>query len=94
VFFPTEELRRFRTLVDRLGAERDLDWISLDPLIPMGRAATQTVTGADAPASLLQRNRSAGAVLGVLGRVGWRNGARTSELLAIGHPGAAWIEPI
>ena len=94
VFFAEEELRRFRELVDRIGADRDLDWISLDPLIPMGRAATQTVIGADAPASLLQRNRSAGAVFGVLGRVGWRNGARTSELVAIGHPGAAWIEPI
>jgi hypothetical protein len=94
VFFAEPELRRFRELVDRLGAERDLDWISLDPLIPMGRTATHTVTGADAPASLLQRNRSAGAVFGVLGRVGWRDGTRTSELLAIGHPGAAWIEPI
>jgi hypothetical protein len=94
VFFGDEQLRRFRGQVDRLGAERDLDWISLDPLIPMGHDATGTVIGADPPRSLLQRNRTAGAVFGVLGRVGWRDGARTTELLALGHPGAAWVEPI
>ena len=94
VFFDDERLRRFREQVDRLGAERDLDWISLDPLIPMGHEATGTVTGADPPPSLLQRNRIAGAVFGVLGRVAWRDGARTTELLAIGHPGAAWVEPV
>ncbi|HEX5191630.1 MAG TPA: DUF2332 domain-containing protein [Solirubrobacteraceae bacterium] len=94
VFFADEQLRRFRRYVDRLGAERDLDWISLDPLIPMGRDATTTVIGAEPPPSLLRRNRTAGAVFGVLARVGWRHGSRTSELLALGHPGAAWIEPI
>jgi hypothetical protein len=94
VFFADERLRRFAEQVDRLGAERDLDWISLDPLIPMGRDATRTVIGAQPPRSLLERNRTAGAVFGVLGRVGWRDGVRTTELLALGHPGAAWIEPI
>jgi hypothetical protein len=94
VFFDDGQLRHFQEQVDRLGAQRDLDWISLDPLIPMGTDATATVTGAAPPRSLLQRNRVSGAVFGVLGRVGWRNGGATNELLAIGHPGAAWMEPI
>jgi hypothetical protein len=94
VFFGAAELRRFRELVDRLGAERDLDWISLDPLIPMGHDADGTVIGAPPPRSLLQRNRTAGAVFGVLARVAWRDGVRTTELLALGHPGAAWVQPL
>ena len=94
VFLPEASLRRFRAQVDALGAERDLDWVSLDPLIPMGGAATGTVTGAPAPESLLRRNRTSGAVFGVLERVSYRNGVRATELLAIGHPGAAWLEPI
>jgi hypothetical protein len=94
VFFPAEQLLRFREQVDEIGVRRDVDWISLDPLIPMGRTATSTVTGAVAPAGLLARNRTAGAVFGVLGRVSWRDGVRSAEVTAIGHPGAAWIEPI
>jgi hypothetical protein len=94
VFFGDEQLRGFQAQVDQLGAERDLDWISLDPLIPMGTDATGTVTGIAPPPSLLERNRVAGAVFGVLGRVSWRDGGRTDEVLAIGHPGAAWMEPI
>lgn len=94
VFFTGEQLRRFSEQVDRIGAERDLDWISLDPLIPMGRDATGTVIGAEPPPSLLHLNRTAGAVFGVLARVSWRERVRTTELLAIGHPGAAWMQPI
>jgi hypothetical protein len=94
VFFGEQQLRRFGQQLDRIGAERDLDWISLDPLIPMGRDASRTVIGAEPPPSLLHRNRTAGAVFGVLGRVGWRDRVRTTELLAIGHPGAAWMESI
>ena len=36
VFFEQAELRRFREFVDAVGAQRDIDWISLDPLIPLG----------------------------------------------------------
>ena len=36
VFFTADELIRFRAVVDQLGAERDLDWVSIDPLVPLG----------------------------------------------------------
>lgn len=91
VFFDAEELRRFRELVDAVGSERDLDWISIDPLVPMGRAATGSVHGISVPAGLLERNREAG-VFGVISRLGYRDGRSSGALLGLAHPGAAWLE--
>jgi hypothetical protein len=91
VFFSDDELAEFRRLVDHIGARRDLDWVSLDPLVPMGNAANRSVVGVPVPTSLIDRTRS-GGVFGVLGRVRYRDGARSAELLGIAHPGAAWLE--
>jgi hypothetical protein len=91
VFFPAEALARFRDLLDHVGAERDLDWISIDPLVPLGGAADRTVLGLPAPPTLIERGRTDG-VFGVIGRVGYRGGRRTEALLGIAHPGAAWLE--
>jgi hypothetical protein len=91
VFLDPDELERFRAFVDELGRRRDLDWISVDPLIPIGVDANASVIGAPVPASLLDRNR-AGAVFGVLARVSYRAGARTATLLGTAHPSAAWLE--
>jgi hypothetical protein len=91
VFFPAEERERFRALVDAAGSERDLDWVSVDPLVPMGRDAREDVLGLPVPAALVERNRREG-VFGVVGRLSYRNGQREGTLLALAHPGAAWIE--
>ena len=91
VFFPPDELVAFRELVDAVGAERDLDWISIDPLVPMGPEATSSVVGVPVPPALLERGRREG-VFGVVGRVRYRGGRRDAELLGLAHPGAAWLE--
>jgi hypothetical protein len=91
VFFAPDELRAFRELVDTVGAERDLDWISIDPLVPMGQAATHSVTGIDVPPALSERNRTDG-VFGLVSRVSYRDGQRTSALLGLAHPGSAWLQ--
>ena len=91
VFFTTDEQARFRDQLARLGRGRDLDWISLDPLVPMGVDPRQSVIGASVPPELLNRARTEG-VFGLLGRLTTRNGATTTHLLALGHPGAAWLE--
>jgi hypothetical protein len=91
VFLPSEELERFRALVDAAGARRDLDWISIDPLVPMGPQATRTVLGMPVPGALVDRNRREG-VFGVVGRLAYRDGRRTGALLGLAHPGAAWLE--
>ncbi len=91
VFFSGDELRSFRDIVDDIGSRRDLDWISIDPLVPMGNDARDSVLGIDVPPALIERNRSDG-VFGVIGRMSYRGGERTTELLGIAHPGAAWLE--
>ena len=91
VFFSDGELSRFRELLDDAGARRDLDWISLDPLVPMGGSASRSVVGVPVPAALIERNRQ-GGVFGVLSRLSYRNGERSAALLGTAHPGAAWLQ--
>lgn len=91
VFFGPEELLRFRTLVDEIGEGRDLDWVSIDPLVPMGDAANKSVLGIPVPAALIERNRREG-VFGVIGRLRFRDGIRSGALLGVAHPGSAWLE--
>ena len=70
---------------------RDLDWVSIDPLVPMGEHASESVLGSSVPTSLIQRARHEG-VFGVVGRMGYRAGRRHDALLGLAHPGAAWLE--
>jgi hypothetical protein len=91
VFFAPDQLERFHALVEQAGARRELDWISVDPLVPMGRGATQSVLGIPVPHGLVERNRREG-VFGLVGRMAYRGGRREAALLAIAHPGAAWLE--
>ena len=91
VFFTADELLRFRLLVDRLGAERDLDWVSIDPLVPLGGSADRSVLGIPISPAIIERNRREG-LFGVVGRLRYRDGQRTGALLGLAHPGAAWLE--
>lgn len=91
VFFTPEERARFRDQVARLERDRDLDWISLDPPVPMGDDPRETVLGTQLPSGLHARAREEG-VFGVLERLTLRHGHATTRILALGHPGAAWLE--
>ena len=91
VFFTAEELARFHAIVEQFGARRDLDWISVDPLVPMGDAADRSVLDVPVPPGLVERNRRHG-LFGLIGRIQYRGGNRARSLLGIAHPGAAWLE--
>ena len=91
VFFTPEQLARFGQLVAESGRDRDLDWLSLDPLVPLGPHARRAVVDVDVPNPILQRGRN-GGVFGVLGRRSFRDGRSRDSLLALGHPGGAWLE--
>jgi hypothetical protein len=91
VFFSTDELARFRAIVQEAGAARDLDWISIDPLVPLGSAASKSVLGVPVPSALIERSKREG-VFGVIGRLSYRRGEPTAALLGVAHPGAAWLE--
>jgi hypothetical protein len=91
VFFTPDELVRFGELVAQAGRERDLEWLSLDPLVPLGPGARRSVIGIDVPPAIVERSRT-GGVFGVLGRLSVRDGRAERSLLALGHPGGAWLE--
>lgn len=91
VFLPPPELARFQALVDEIGRERDLVWVSVDPLVPLGPAADASVQGLPVPPQWVRDNRD-GGVFGVVGRVRVREGRRTGAVLGRAHPGSAWLD--
>lgn len=91
VFFTDSQLHRFREIVDAFGHRRDIDWVSTDPLVPMGPSASCTVTGISAPAALLERNQQ-GGVFGTVSRLSYREGQVNETILGAAHPSALWLE--
>lgn len=91
VFLPPQRLARFDALLTDLGRSRDLEWISVDPLVPLGPDGRATVQGLDVPAAWVADNR-VGGVFGVIGRLSVRDGVRRGRVLGRAHPGAAWLE--
>ncbi|MBV9921130.1 MAG: DUF2332 domain-containing protein [Pseudonocardia sp.] len=89
VFLPPADLARFDDLLRRLG--RDVDWVSIDPLVPLGPDAHHTVQRLDVPGAWVAENR-AGGVFGVIGHVRVRDGVRSGVVLGRAHPSAAWLE--
>ncbi|MBN9102094.1 MULTISPECIES: DUF2332 domain-containing protein [unclassified Pseudonocardia] len=89
VFLPPADLERFDRLLDGLG--RDVEWVSVDPLVPLGPEGSRTVQGLDVPPEWVADNRD-GGVFGVVGRVSVRDGVRTGTVLGRAHPGAAWLD--
>ncbi len=88
VFLPDDERARFLALLPRLG--RDLEWISVDPLVPLGPECRDSVQGLPVPDRAVQASRA--GVTGVVGRLSVRDGAVAGQVLGLAHPGAAWLE--
>ncbi len=91
VFLPPPELARFVALVHEIGRERDLDWISVDPLVPLGPQGCQTTQDLRVPPRALEATRA--GVVGVVGHLSVRrDGTSDGEVLGLAHPGGAWLE--
>lgn len=91
VFLPPAQLARFDALLERLSRVRPIEWISVDPLVPLGPDADSTVQGLPVPDGWVEHNR-AGGVFGVIGHVSLRDGRRTGRVVGRAHPSAAWLE--
>lgn len=81
----------FSLRVADVGAHRDLDWISIDSLVPMGADARESVQAISIPPALVARDRREGAS-GVISRLSYRDGRRSPELLGVAHTGVAWLK--
>jgi hypothetical protein len=91
VFFDESLQREMSELISRLGRERDVAWIALDPLVPLGTRARRTVQGVDAPDRLVEQNRRGGA-FAALSLVAYLDGTASSRLLASAHPSGTRME--
>jgi hypothetical protein len=85
VFFEEAERRRLRNTITHFSPAGPVAWISLDPLVPLGTSAQQTVHGVDAPARLIDDNRL-GGVFGVLTLALRSDGRQDQRILAKAHP--------
>lgn len=88
VFFTDGQRAAFRAALAGLG--RDVDWVSVDPLVPLGADARDSVQGLPVPSRALEACRA--GVTGVVGRVSVREGRSSGRVLGLAHPSAQWLE--
>ncbi len=94
VFFADEQRRRLRQLAKHWGNVRDLVWISLDPLVPLGVEGRHSVQALDVPENLVMEYQRDG-VFALLGLVSFENGRGNGTLLARAHPSGTrmrWLD--
>jgi hypothetical protein len=91
VFFDEARQHDMSKVISSLGRKRDVAWIALDPLVPLGTHARRTVQGADAPIRLVEQNRRGGA-FAALSFVAYLDGNASSRLLATAHPSGTRTE--
>lgn len=91
VFFDDAGQRRFREIVTGCGRRRDVAWISLDPLVPLGTDARRSVQGLEVPERVVEQNRD-GGVFALLSMIAHLDGRSWSRLLATAHPSGTRME--
>ena len=95
VFLDDDGQAQLQAMLRERGATRDLAWISLDPLVPLGTAARSSVQGVPVPDELVARNRQ-GGVFALLTMVTHVDGRASSDLLATADPSGTrmtWLDP-
>jgi hypothetical protein len=89
VFLTDAQRAAFRRRLRELG--RDVEWISVDPLTPLGPGGCESVQDLPVPSRALQASRA--GVTGVVGHLSvGRDGRTSGEVLGLAHPGGAWLE--
>ncbi|TDQ55811.1 hypothetical protein EV188_105209 [Actinomycetospora succinea] len=89
VFLTDEQRAGFRRSLLELG--RDVEWISVDPLVPLGAEGRESTQYLRVPPRALEATR--GGVTGVIGHLSVRrDGTSSGEVLGLAHPGGAWLE--
>lgn len=94
VFFDEGALAHLADVIADYGRQRDVAWISLDPLVPLGLDASGSVQGLAVPADLVALNRR-GGVFALLSMVTHLGGVTASCQLATAHPSGTvmtWLD--
>jgi len=92
--FTDAQRRRLRQLAKHWGNGRDLVWISLDPMVPMGVQGRHSVQALDVPENLVAEYQRDG-VFALLGLMSFEDGLASGTLLARAHPSGTrmrWLD--
>jgi hypothetical protein len=73
VFFSDQERSELHEVVRHWGEIRDLAWISLDPVVPLGTAGRFSVKDLDVPDEVVIRHQQ-GGVFALLGLISYKQG--------------------
>ncbi len=91
VFLPPDRRTELTRILAGEARRRPVTWLSLDPLVPLGPAGSDSVQGISVPADLISDYQRDGvfAVLGARTFGGrWDDGL----LLARAHPSGQWVQ--
>ncbi len=91
VFLPPERRERLTEVLAAAARIRPVTWLSLDPLVPLGRSGRDSVQGLRLPAWLIDDYQRRG-VCAVLGSRSFGGEADEGLLLARSHPSGQWVE--
>jgi hypothetical protein len=91
VFLPDHRRELLLAVLARASRARPLTWLSLDPLVPLGRLGQRSVQGIAVPATLVDDYQRHG-VFAVLGAVTFDGQGQHGRLLARAHPAGGWVE--
>jgi hypothetical protein len=91
VFLPPDRRAMLFSVLADAARRRPVTWLSLDPLVPLGRAARDSVQGIQLPAWMVADYRQNG-LFAILGARTFDRGRETGRLLARAHPSGQWVE--
>jgi hypothetical protein len=91
VFLPEQRRAELADILTQAGRRRPVTWLSLDPLVPLGPTARDSVQGLALPRALVDDYQH-GGVFAVLGARTFDGADDRGRLLARAHPSGDWIE--
>jgi hypothetical protein len=90
VFLPKNLRARLAGILAQAGRDRPVTWLSLDPLVPLGPSARDSVQGLPVPPALIRDYQH--GVFAVLGARTFDGARDRGRLLARAHPSGGWIQ--
>ena len=91
VFLPPERRARLTEVLAAAARTRPVTWLSLDPLVPLGRSGRDSVQDLRLPGWLIDDYQRRG-VFAVLGARNFGGAEGDGLLLARSHPSGQWVE--
>ena len=91
VFLPPERRARLTEVLAAAARTRPVTWLSLDPLVPLGRSGRDSVQDLRLPGWLIDDYQQRG-VFAVLGARSFGGADDDGLLLARSHPSGQWVE--